>query len=101
MTPAAVMASRAAAAAAVSPARMLVEELESRLADLDVREAQLAEAYETLSQTPAVQAAFTEGQQAERLRVVALIDHHLSTLKRSGHNAIALDALRRQITDPL
>lgn len=84
-----------------SPIRQLTEELESRLADLDKREAQLAAAYESLSQHAAVQAAFTDGTLHERRRVIALIDHHLSTLKRSGHNAIALGTLRRQITDPL
>ena len=81
--------------------RQLTDELESRLLDLDKREAQLAAAYESLSQHAAVQSAFTEGTLHERSRILALIDHHLATLQRSGHNAIALGTLRRQITDPL
>ena len=70
-------------------------------ADLDAaqqqREQQLAQAMEALSQESACQAAYRDGRQDERHRVLCLIDDHLHTLRRGGMNAIALEALRKTV----
>jgi hypothetical protein len=46
-----------------------------------------------------VQAAFSQGGQHERDRVVSLIDHQLALLQMAGTNALVLRALRRQVRE--
>jgi hypothetical protein len=61
------------------------------------REQQLAHAMENLTQESACQAAYRDGRQDERHRVICLIDDHLHTLRRGGMNAMALEALRKTV----
>ena len=75
------------------------QQLDTLLADIDDREQAIAQAAEQLSQTPAVQAAWQQGQLAERDRVLLLIDHQLDQLKRGGVNALVLTALRRMVAE--
>ena len=66
---------------------------------LEERERKLAAAIEDLSQDSAVQAAWQQGGQHERDRIVALIDLQLGQLAAAGMNAILLRALRRQLLE--
>ena len=66
---------------------------------MEAREQDLAAAAEQLSQDAAVRAAFKQGIQHERGRVLALLDHQQGLLKRGGINALVLDALRRQVQE--
>ena len=61
------------------------------------RDEQLARAMENMSQESACQAAYRDGRQDERHRVLCLIDDHLHTLRRGGMNAMALEALRKTV----
>lgn len=71
--------------------------LQTLLADLDAREAAIAEALEHLNQSAAVQAAYHQATLNERDRVLALIDLQLEHLGTAGINAISLRTLRRHI----
>jgi len=64
---------------------------------LEARERELAHAAEALSQDTAVQAAFQQGVEYERRRVLTLISIQLDLLKRGGTNALVLGALSRQV----
>jgi len=64
---------------------------------LEARERELAHAAEALSQDSAVQAAFQQGVEHERRRVLTLISIQLDLLKRGGTNALVLGALSRQV----
>ena len=66
-------------------------------ADLEQREKQVAEAAEQLSVDSRVKAAWLESQQAERSRIVNLIDAQLQQLSGAGMNAISLRTLRRMV----
>jgi hypothetical protein len=79
--------------------RKLTAEAVAFAEQLDAREQELAAAAEQLSQDPAVQAAFSQGSQHERDRVVSLIDHQLALLQMAGTNALVLRALRRQVRE--
>jgi hypothetical protein len=79
--------------------RELTAEAVAFAEQLDAREQELAAAAEQLSQDPAVQAAFSQGSQHERDRVVSLIDHQLALLQMAGTNALVLRALRRQVRE--
>jgi hypothetical protein len=68
---------------------------------LEARERELAHAAEALSQDSAVQAAFQQGVEHERRRVLTLISIQLDLLKRGGTNAMVLGALSRQVGDVL
>jgi hypothetical protein len=59
----------------------------------------VARATEALLESPAIQAAMTQGQQIMRGRVIALIDYQLEQLRPSGTNALVLQALRRQVLE--
>lgn len=74
-----------------------VTSLQNLLADLEEREAAIAEAHERLSQSAAVQAAYHQATLNERDRVLALIDLQLQHLGSAGLNAISLRTLRRHI----
>jgi hypothetical protein len=75
--------------------------LDSLRRDLDAaaadREAALAAAAEQLSQDNAVQAAYRQGQAAERSRLLVLIDLQLQHLPPSGAAGMVLQTLRRMV----
>jgi hypothetical protein len=75
------------------------QQLDDLLADLEAREQAVAQAAEELTATAAVQAAWQQGGDAERNRVVMLIDHQLDQLKRGGINAVVLATLRRMVVE--
>jgi len=79
--------------------RELTAEAVAYAEQLEAREQELAAAAEQLSQDPAVQAAFSQGSQHERDRVVMLIDHQMALLQMAGTNALVLRALRRQVRE--
>jgi hypothetical protein len=79
--------------------QQLAAEADVYVRAVEARERELAAAAEALSQDAAVQAAFRQGQQHERYRIVLLIDHQLALLQRSGTNALVLAALRRQVLE--
>lgn len=68
-------------------------------ADIEAREQALAGAMEMATTDCQVRAAFEQGMQYKEDQVLALIDQQLSTLQRSGHNAISLQTLKRAIKD--
>ena len=77
-----------------------VEAKERELAEsIETRERELATMAEQLSQDTAVQAAFQQGVQYERARVLTLIDVQLSTLFGANINALSLRAHRRQVLE--
>lgn len=77
----------------------LLARIESDRQALDAEQAAVARATEALYESPALQAALSQGQEIMRGRVVALIDAQLSMLERSGTNALVLGALRRQVLE--
>ncbi len=79
--------------------RRLTREAEAMVEAAEARERELAEVLERLSQDPAVQAAFQQGIQHERGRVLTLISIQLDMLSRGGTNALVLGALRRQVLE--
>jgi predicted lipoprotein len=88
------LSAKAAEMAAMAEAR------DRELAEsIETRERELAAMAEQLSQDPAVQAAFQQGVQYERARVLTLIDVQLSTLFGANINALSLRAHRRQVME--
>jgi hypothetical protein len=87
------------------PLEIVRRQLDSILADaahrLDSercsREEQLAHAMEKLTQESAAQAAYRDGRQDERHRVICLIDDHLHMLRRGGMSYLAMEALRKTV----
>jgi hypothetical protein len=79
--------------------RRLTAEAEAYVQQVEAREAEIAAAAEALSQDAAVQAAFRQGAQHERGRVLALITAQLDQLTRGGMNALVLEGLRRQVLE--
>ncbi len=79
--------------------RRLTREAEAMVEAVEAREQQLAAAAEQLSQDAAVQAAFQQGVEHERRRVLTLISMQLDLLKSGGTNALALEAHRRQVLE--
>jgi len=75
------------------------QQLDTLLADIDDREQAIAQATEQLTESAAVQAAWQQGQLAERDRVLVLIDHQIGQLRRGGTNALVLTALRRMVAE--
>jgi hypothetical protein len=75
------------------------QQLDDLLADLEAREQSVAQAAEELTALAAVQAAWRQGGDAERDRVVMLIDLQLDQLSRGGINAIVLTTLRRMVLE--
>lgn len=76
---------------------VIAEAAEELDAERHAHERQLATALESLSQDGACQAAYNDGRSDERGRCLALIDDHLTTLKRTGVQVIALEALRAAV----
>jgi hypothetical protein len=79
--------------------RRLTTEATIYVEQLEARERELALAAEQLSQDPAVQAAFQQGIEHERRRVLTLISIQLDLLSRGGTNALVLGALSRQVRE--
>ena len=77
----------------------LLATIETDQQALAAEQAAVARATEALLESPAIQAAMTQGQQIMRGRVVALIDYQLEQLMPSGTNALVLQALRRQVLE--
>jgi hypothetical protein len=77
--------------------KRLTTEATNYVEQLEARERELALAAEALSQDAAVQAAFQQGVEHERRRVLTLISIQLDLLKRGGTNALVLGALSRQV----
>ena len=77
--------------------QIIAEAAEELDAERLAHERQLASALESLSQDSACQAAYADGRSEERSRCLALIDDHLSTLKRTGAQVIALESLRSAV----
>ena len=75
----------------------LMAELEGDREALAAEQAAVAAATEHLSQDAAVRAAWQQGGQAMRGRILLLIDQQLSALGRAGMNRGLLTALRRQV----
>lgn len=75
----------------------LMAELENDREALAAEQAAVAAAAEHLSQDDAVRAAWQQGGQAMRGRILLLIDQQLSALGRAGINRGLLTALRRQV----
>ena len=63
---------------------------------LAAEQAAVARATESLRQTPALQAAMSEGQEIMRGHVLTLIDHQLGMISESP-TAVLLRALRQQV----
>jgi hypothetical protein len=82
-----------------STLKQLTAEVVAQADQLDARERQLALAAEQLSQDAAVQAAYQQGIEQERWRVLTLISIQQNQLSRGGTNALGLDALRRQVRE--
>ena len=77
----------------------LLATIETDQQALAAEQVAVARATEALLESPAIQAAMTQGQQIMRGRVVALIDYQLETLASGGTNALVLQALRRQVLE--
>jgi hypothetical protein len=82
-----------------STLKQLAAEVVAQADQLDERERELALAAEQLSQDAAVQAAYQQGIEQERWRVLTLISIQQNQLSRGGTNALVLDALRRQVRE--
>lgn len=73
------------------------QQLDALLDEIETRERDVAAATEQLSQDAAVRAAWQQGGQAMRGRVLLLIDCQMAALGRAGMNRGLLTALRRQV----
>ena len=76
----------------------LLARIETDQQALAAEQAAVARATEALHETPALQAALSQGQELMRGRVVMLIDHQLGMLRESS-TAVVLRALRRQVRE--
>jgi hypothetical protein len=76
----------------------MLAKLEFEQHALAAESAAVARATEALHETPALQAALSQGQEIMRGRVVALIDHQLGMLRESS-TAVLLRALRQQVRE--
>jgi hypothetical protein len=74
----------------------LLARIETDQQALAAEQAAVARATEALHETPALQAALSQGQELMRGRVVMLIDHQLGMLRESS-TAVVLRALRQQV----
>lgn len=79
--------------------QQLAAEADAYVRAVEQREREVAAAAEALSQDAAVQAAFRQGAEHERGRVLALITAQQDQLARGGINALILTALRRQVLE--
>jgi hypothetical protein len=77
----------------------LLAQFETDQQALAAEQAAVARATEALHESPALQAALSQGQELMRGRVVALIDAQRDMLERGGTDAVVLGALRRQVLE--
>ena len=68
-------------------------------ADIEAREAALADVLERASQGRQLRAAFNDGMEVRQAQILAMIDHQLDQLGRIGTNPLALQNLKRRIQD--
>jgi hypothetical protein len=76
----------------------LLARIETDQQALAAEQAAVARATEALHETPALQAALSQGQELMRGRVLMLIDHQLGMLRESP-TAVLLRALRQQVRE--
>ena len=74
----------------------LLARIETDQQALAAEQAAVARATEALHETPALQAALSQGQELMRRRVLMLIDHQMGMISESP-TAVLLRALRRQV----
>lgn len=77
----------------------LLDELIADRAAVDAEAAVVARAFERLATTTEGQAAWQQGGEAMRWKVVALIDHQLTYLQASSVSHTVLDTLRRMVVE--
>ena len=77
----------------------LLTQVATDRAMLHQREREIAEATEQLHQDAAVRAAWIQGGEAMRGRVVALVDHQLAMLGNHGACVTVLQTLRRMVLE--
>ena len=75
------------------------QQLDQILADVEQREAAIAQALEDMTVDGAMRAAWSQARQVERDRVLFLIDQQINQLDRGGMNAILLGTLRGVVAD--
>jgi hypothetical protein len=71
--------------------------IETAAAEVELTQQETAAALEAASGAPAIAAAYDQGRQDERARVLALLAHQQEMLGRAGLNAISLATLRRAL----
>jgi hypothetical protein len=76
----------------------LLARIETDQEALAAEQAAVARATEALHETPALQAALSQGQELMRGRVLMLIDHQLGMLRESS-TAVVLRAVRQQVRE--
>ena len=77
---------------------ILLAQFETDQQALAAEQAAVARATEALHESPALQAALSQGQELMRGRVLMLIDHQLGMLRESS-TAVVLRALRRMVME--
>jgi hypothetical protein len=77
----------------------LLDELNAERVAVDEEAAAVAKAFEQLTDTTEGQAAWQQGGEAMRWKVVALIDHQLAYLQASSVSHTVLDTLRRMVVE--
>ena len=77
----------------------LLDELIADRAAVDAEAAVVARAFERLTVTTEGQAAWEQGGEAMRWKVVALIDHQLSYLQASSVSHTVINTLRRMVVE--
>ena len=77
----------------------LLDELIADRAAVDAEAAVVARAFERMTATTEGQAAWQQGGEAMRWKVVALIDHQLAYLQASSVSHTVLDTLRRMVLE--
>ena len=77
----------------------LLAQVATDRAMLHQREREIAEATEQLTQDAGVRAAWLQGGEAMRGRVVALVDHQLAMLGTHGACVTVLQTLRRMVLE--
>jgi len=77
----------------------LLDELIADRAAVDAEAAVVARAFEWLTVTTEGQAAWQQGGNAMRWKIVALIDHQLTYLQASSVSHTVLDTLRRMVVE--
>jgi len=77
----------------------LLDELTAERAAVNAEAAVVAKAFEQLTATTEDQAAWQQGGEAMRWKIVALIDHQLTYLQAASVSHTVLDTLRRMVVE--